>query len=235
MSVLIITGPADKFGHGHGTRMHQVALELKKRKILVQHVTLAPDLQLDVPLPYDIAILDRRDTTFNPKIDPRAKKIAVDNRGTARDEADLAIDLLPHLAMTREEYKHALQDVILAAHVTQQPLKSKDARIKLFDTRAEAENSADFKLADERLSNESFAQKLSRATTCAIYFGQTLFEAIYFGLNIRLYPISEYHKKLGVDLYSRLLIEPELLAAVDGTGLTRFCDKIQLILKEKKK
>ena len=41
--VLIITGETAKYGSGHDVRMRAVALELKKRKIDVQKVTLAPD------------------------------------------------------------------------------------------------------------------------------------------------------------------------------------------------
>lgn len=231
MSVLIITGPAQQFGFGHLTRMHQMGLELKKRKILTQHLTVEADLRVEVPMAYRLVILDRRDTAFNPGLSEESTKIALDNRGPGRDAADHAIDLLPHLEMKPEEYNDALARIILPDHVTADECRSFEATVTLHDTKAAAERAADFSLSAERQSPKGFTKAMKASRRPALYFGQALFEAIYFGLKVQLYPTSDYHERLSIDLYARLLIEPNLLAQVQGNGRRWFCDKIQMILK----
>jgi len=231
--ILIITGDSARYGTGHETRMHQVALALKKRKIDVQKICIDPDEALAVPLPYALAILDRRDTGFNPPLaDLPVRKIAVDNRGQGRDQANHAIDLLPHLSMNRQEYSAALKHVILPPWVTETPARSAEARITLHSSREEAVAAADFIPGPNRLPERQFIGQLRQAKKPALYFGQALFEAIYLGLDVQLYPVSEYHKKLAVDLFSRYLIEPDLLAAVDGSGLNCFVEEVQQAWKK---
>jgi hypothetical protein len=226
--ILVITGDNARYGSGHETRMHQVALALKKRKIEVQKVCIEHGEILATPLPCSLVILDRRDTGFNPPLaDLPVLKIAVDNRGQGRDQAHHAIDLLPHLSMNRQEYSAALKHVILPSWVTETPARSAGARITLHSTREEAAAAADFIPGPNRLPEREFIGQLRRVKKPALYFGQALFEAVYLGLDVQLYPVSEYHKKLAVDLFSRYLIEPDLLAAVDGSGLNWFVDQVQ--------
>ncbi len=224
-SVLIVTGNIRTYGTGHALRMRAVALELKKKKITVQHLTASPEAGLDLPLPAGVVILDRRDTAFNPgRLTADAVKIAVDNRGAGRNQADIAADLLPHHSMSKQEYADALRSVILHPGIAALPAATGSADITLHETREAAMATADFPLSRERLSPADFRSGLTACERPALYFGQALFEALYLGKAVQLYPVSEYHKKLAVDLYSRRLLETDLLSALDGRGLPRFVE-----------
>lgn len=224
-SVLIITGNTHTYGTGHALRMRSVALELRKKKITVQLMTAPPDAELQLPLPAPVVILDRRDTGFNPGLFAAdAVKIAVDNRGPGREQADIVADLLPHYSMNRREYADALSAVILHPAIAALPAFSDRAEITLYESRDEALQHADFPRNTARLSPSAFREALAESQCPALYFGQALFEALYLGKNVQLYPVSDYHKKLAVDLYSRRLLEPTLLSALDGRGLPRFVD-----------
>ena len=223
-SVLIITGNTHTYGTGHAMRMRTVALELKKKKIPVQMLTAAPEANLQLPLTARVAILDRRDTAFNPGLPADAIKIAVDNRGPARDEADITCDLLPHHEMTKTQYGDALRSVVLHPSITALPSATPGAEITLHESRESAISAADFPKSTARLSPAAYRAALAACSRPALYFGQALFEALYLGKSVQLYPVSEYHKKLAVDLYSRKLLEPDLLSALDGGGLMRFVE-----------
>jgi len=224
-SVLIMTGNVHTYGSGHAMRMRTVALELKKKKIPVQLVTAPPEVDLDLPLPSRVIILDRRDTAFNPcLLTTEAVKIAVDNRGAGREQADIVADLLPHHEMTKQQYTDALRSVILHPAITSMPMLSDRAEITLHESREAAMESADFPQSSQRLSPADFRAALGACKRPALYFGQALFEALYLGKSVQLYPVSEYHNKLAVDLFSRRLLEPTLLSALDGRGLSRFVD-----------
>lgn len=231
--ILIIVGDSAKYGSGHETRMRLVALELKKRKIDVQLVQLAPDEPVVVPLPFSLVLLDRRDTAFNaPLLQAPVQKMAIDNRGAGRGEADVVMDILPHIEMNKAEYSAALRSVILSPEITGKPGKGHEAKLTLHNTPEEAFAASDFIPGKERLSPRAYLTRLSASKRPALYFGQALFEAIYLGLDVQLYPVSEYHKKLAVDLFSRCLIEPDLLSALDGSGLKRFTDLVQQTWKQ---
>lgn len=231
--ILIIVGDRTKYGSGHETRMRLLAIELKKRKIDVQLVRLAPDEPVAVPLPFSLVLLDRRDTPFNPPLpESPVQKMAIDNRGAGRAEADVVSDLLPHVDMNKAEYSAALRSVILSPEITGKPGKGQEAKLTLHNTAEEAFAASDFIPGKERLSPRAFLTGLSAAKRPALYFGQALFEAIYLGLDVQLYPVSEYHKKLAVDLFSRQLIEPDLFSALDGQGLGRFTDLVQKTWKQ---
>lgn len=223
-SVLIITGNTHTYGTGHAMRMRTVALELKKKKIPVQMLTAAPEANLQLPLTVRVAILDRRDTGFNPGLPAGVIKIAVDNRGPAREQADIACDLLPHYEMTKKQYSDALCSVVLHPSITALPPATEGAEITLHESRESAISAADFPQNTARLSPAAYRAALAACSRPALYFGQALFEALYLGKNVQLYPVSEYHKKLAVDLYSRRLLEPDLLSALDGGGLMRFVE-----------
>lgn len=224
-SVLIITGNTHTYGTGHALRMRSVALELRKKKITVQLLTASPDADLQLPLPAPVVILDRRDTAFNPGLlTADTIKIAVDNRGQGREQADIVADLLPHYSMSKKEYADALSAVILHPAIAAMPALSGHAEITLHESRDEALQHADFPHNTARLSPAAFRDALAVSERPALYFGQALFEALYLGKSVQLYPVSDYHKKLAVDLYSRRLLEPALLSALDGRGLPRFVD-----------
>lgn len=232
-SVLIITGDVAKYGSGHETRMRYVALELKKRKIDVQLLCIGSETPVDVPLSFSVAILDRRDTAFNPPLaELPVTKIAVDNRGPGRDTASIVADLLPHPEMNKTEYAAALRSIVLSPELTAFASRAGQSKITLHNTDEEAFAAADFIPGKNRLSPREFLNRLSAAKRPALYFGQSLFEALYLGLDVQLYPVSDYHKKLAVDLFSRQLIEPDLLSSLDGGGLVRFADLIQKAVKE---
>jgi hypothetical protein len=222
-SVLIIVGDPKVYGSGHATRMRDVAVQLKRKQVTVQMITLGHDAILTVPLPYDMVLLDRRDTGFPAEVmDTKAIKIALDNRGRGRDQADYAVDLLPHFGMNPLEYRKALSEIILSERLKPYPCASARAKITLHDSREAAEARADFKLPASRIAATTLLEQLKQSHKPALYFGQTLFEAIYLGLDIQLYPISDYHSRLSVDLVSRQLLEPDISTAVDGTGLIKF-------------
>lgn len=224
-SVLIITGNTHTYGTGHALRMRSVALELRKKKITVQLITASPDAELQLPLPAPVVILDRRDTGFNPGLlTTDTIKIAVDNRGPGREQADIVADLLPHYSMSKQEYADALRSVILHPAITALPQATDSADITLHETREDAIAVADFPTSKTRLSPADYRSALAACERPALYFGQALFEALYLGKSVQLYPVSDYHKKLAVDLYSRRLLEPTLLSALDGRGLPRFVD-----------
>lgn len=232
-TVLIITGDTAQFGSGHRQRMHDVAHALKKHRVTVQSLCTTAEAPVVVPLAWSVCILDRRDTAFNPNLlQMHNYKIAVDNRGQGRDTADLIWDALPHFSMTTDEYKSALQQLMLSPQVTAHAPRASQARVTLHDSAEAAFAAADFKIGAERLSRFDFLAALKNSRRPALYFGQAFFEALYFGLDVQLYPVSEYHKKLSVDLVSRLIIDPNLLAAIDGSGLSRF---VRTILAEIKK
>lgn len=231
--ILIVIGDVTKYGSGHETRMRLVALELKKRKIDVQLVQLAPDESVAVPLPFSLVLLDRRDTAFNPPLmEMPVHRLAIDNRGAGRGEAHNIADLLPHPEMNKAEYSAALRSVILSPEITGKPGKAHEAKLTLHNSPEEAFTAADFVPGKERLSPRAYLSLLAASKRPALYFGQALFEAIYLGLDVQLYPVSEYHKKLAVDLFSRQLIEPDLLSNVDGSGLGRFTDLVQQTWKQ---
>lgn len=230
--VLIITGPTAVFGSGHWVRMRLVALELRRRKIAVQLLCADADEKIAAPLPYSVVVLDRRDTAFNAGLAADAVKIAVDNRGQGREEADLVCDLLPHHEMNAQQYQHALASLILPPAITATPAAHERAQITLCEDSEAAFAAADFPPA-ERLSPDAFHSGLMHSASPALYFGQALFEALYLGKHVRLYPVSDYHRKLAVDLYSRRILEPNLLSALDGRGLSRFAELVISATKKK--
>lgn len=231
-TVLIITGPEQIFGSGHEARMHALALALKRHKITVQKLILGEDETATLPLEFSLAILDRRDTAFPDNVlATGALRVALDNRGRGRTQASLAYDALPHHLMSDKEYRSALTAVILPGHITRLPCRAAEAKLTLYSDRASAMSTADFPPQGERLSPQQFTDAMEKAQRPACYFGQALFEAIYLGKDIRLYPITPYHHELAANLVSRSKANPTLLTAVDGSGLNLFSEAILRMLK----
>ncbi|MBV6494899.1 MAG: hypothetical protein LDLANPLL_02936 [Turneriella sp.] len=232
-AILIAVGNAPIYGMGHITRMRLLALSLRKRKIDVELLVIDEGEAIDVPLEYSLVLLDRRDTNFNPPFPKNnTRYIAIDNRGAMRNKADFAIDLLPHFAMDMPEYHRALENILLAENLTHEKPRTENAKITLYDTFESARLSSDFILPHKKISHEAFIHDLKKSTCPALYFGQAFFEALYLGLHVQLYPISDYHKKLAEDFYTRFTQTPMLLAHLDGNGLKRVTEKIQSIYKE---
>ena len=221
-SVLIITGPESEFGSGHEMRMHALALELKRHKVTVQKVVLSEGEEPKLPLAFDVVILDRRDTAFPLSVlRSNAKRIALDNRGVGRVQAHACYDALPHLAMDDSKYRTALTHVLLPARVTDLPCRSHEARLTLHADGKSAHAAADFPLFSSRIPPRQFTDAMLKANSVACYFGQAMFEAIYLGKNVQLYPVSQYHKELAEDFAERLKRQQNLLTALDGSGLRR--------------
>ncbi len=231
--VLIITGDPKDFGNGHAVRMRHLALELKRRQITAVHTTAPPGATLEMPVDVAVCLLDRRDTDFNPISQASAfTRIAIDNRGKARTAADLAIDILPHLDMTGVSYRNSLGDILLTPELSRFPQQTHLARIRLHESRQAAEAYADFLPVSGTLAPKAFLQQLMAAKRPAVYFGQTLFEALYAGKDVQLYPVSEYHRQLSQDLCDRLSADANLLTALDGSGLKRLADCVQSEFKK---
>ncbi|AFM13625.1 hypothetical protein [Turneriella parva] len=227
-ATLLITGDSKDFGHGHQVRMHNLALELKRRQLTTLHSVAQPGEVLRLPLEVGVVVLDRRDTDFNTIAgQTTAVSVAIDNRGAARAQADIVIDALPHMSMTAGEYEKALRHVILPRQLTAMPSEVAKARITLCRTKAEAEANADFKASSGVLSPADYLTQMQLSSRPALYFGQALFEALYAGKHVQLYPISDYHMQLAEDLVRRLNENNALLQALDGLGLTRVADLLQ--------
>lgn len=232
-TVLIITGPENEFGSGHKMRMHTLSLELKRHKVTVQKVVLSADDDAALPLDYQVVILDRRDTAFPPSVlASHAFRIALDNRGYGREQAHSCYDALPHPAMDDIEYRAAISAVLLPAHVTGLPCRSTEAKVTLHEDESSARSAADFPLLSGRLSPRQFTESMLQAESVACYFGQAMFEAIYLGKRVELYPVSEYHKELADDFAQRIARQQDLLSALDGSGPGRLRQFVMRALKE---
>lgn len=231
-TVLLITGPASEYGSGHEMRMHTLALELKRHRLTVQKLVLGEKEEADLPLEYAAVILDRRDTGF-PKsvLNTSAIRIALDNRGSGRMQAHTSYDALPHPAMDDTQYRTALSAVLLPAHVAAIPGLAAKAGIQLHSDRNSAFAAADFPRFSGRMSPRQFTESMRRAERVACYFGQTMFEAIYLGKKVELYPVSEYHSELAEDFSARLARHKDLLSALDGSGTQRLRQFILRALK----
>lgn len=232
-SALLITGPEHEYGSGHGMRMHALALELKRHGVTIEHAVLSAGDEVVLPLDYNVAILDRRDTAFPDFVmQTNAVRIALDNRGSGREQAHIVHDALPHFAMNDAEYRAALAALLLPPHVTALPCRSTEAHVRLHLTRESALAAADFPRYPERLSPRQFTAAMLKAKSVACYFGQALFEACYLGKRIELYPVSNYHKALAEDFVRRLELAPPMLSALDGGGLVRLRQIVLRTLRE---
>jgi hypothetical protein len=227
-AIVLITGDVKNFGHGHQVRMHNLALELKRRQLTALHCVAQPGEVLQLPLAASVAVLDRRDTEFNTIAgETTPVRVAIDNRGAARAGAEIVIDALPHLAMTETEYENSLRQVMLPQHLTAGPPEVAHAKVTLCRSKEEAEAQADFIASSGLLSPAEYLTQMQKSSKPALYFGQALFEALYAGKHVQLYPISDYHMQLAEDLVRRLNGNQGLLQALDGRGLTRVADRLQ--------
>ncbi len=232
-AIVLITGDSKTFGHGHQVRMHNLALELKRRQLTTIQMVADPGEVLQLPLPASVIVLDRRDTDFNEVLPSTgAARVALDNRGNARQHADLVIDALPHIAMSDIEYEKALAHVILPQQLSALSSAAAGAQLTVHSTKEAAEAHADFTPASGRYSPSEFLHLMLKSSRPAVYFGQALFEALYAGKHVQLYPVSDYHMQLAADLAVRLALKPALLQALDGKGLTRVADILQTAHKQ---
>ncbi len=232
-AIVLVTGDTQQFGHGHQVRMHNLALELKRRQLTAMHVVAAPGEKLVLPLTASVVVLDRRDTDFNDLSQTENfLRIALDNRGSARSNADIVIDALPHLEMSESAYQQALAQVMLPPLLTRQPALTHLARVTLHETLESANAQADFRAISGVYSLGEYLAQMLNSTKPAFYFGQALFEALYAGKHVQLYPVSQYHMQLAEDLVSRLEQKSGLLAALDGLGLNRVADQVHAAHKQ---
>lgn len=234
-SVLIITGPSNEFGTGHQLRMHALALELRRHKVTVMNLVASPGDNPELPLDYQVVLLDRRDTGFPQSVlEKKPYRIAVDNRGPGRDQAQMAYDALPHPAMDDADYRNALSAIVLPQHVTMHPCRSAEASVVIAADAGTAHQNCGFPPEGVRLSPKKFTEAMLAAEAVASYFGQTLFEACYLGKQVQLYPISPYHAVLAEDLHARIARMPGLLGHISGSGLQRLANRVLDTLKEMK-
>ena len=232
-AIVLITGDNKTFGYGHQVRMHNLALELKRRQLTTMQVVADPAQVLQLPLGASVIVLDRRDTDFNEILPATgAARVALDNRGQARQKAEIVIDALPHIAMSDTEYENALAHVVLPQQLSALPSATSGAQLTIHSTKEAAEANADFTAASGRYAPAEFRDRLLKASRPALYFGQALFEALYAGKHVQLYPVSDYHMQLSEDLARRLGQHPGLLQALDGKGLMRVADLLQSAHKQ---
>ncbi|MDH5721244.1 MAG: hypothetical protein OEZ13_11625 [Spirochaetia bacterium] len=217
-SVLIITANPHEQGWGHLARMKILSRELNKNNIHSDLITSDNITSLNSFLNCDLVILDDRDSAF-PEQYLLKKKIAIDNRGIGRSQADFIWDTLPHFSMSGEEFLLCLDKILLHPKISKLQSKSVFARINKIE---KTKNQYD----KNKLSHEQFIEEIIKSTIIECYFGQTLFESIYLGKEIRLYDIGDYHKKLSnwfLKKWNSLSNEKKL---IDGKGLKRLVDFI---------
>ncbi|MDH5716125.1 MAG: hypothetical protein OEZ22_00635 [Spirochaetia bacterium] len=239
-NILILTANPEKHGNGHITRMKilQNALKLKnvKSKIKIWENQEIKDFNN-----YKIVILDNRDSHFpeNILLKKNIIKIAVDNRGIGRKQADYIRDILPHFKMKNNEIRESLKNIILPDYfinVKNQILEAQLFHVKTFlngkkNQNIENKQFVSIKINQEkRLSPKKFQQLLKNSSIVCCYFGQTLFEALYLGKKICLHDISEYHAKLSdwfCNFWQKAEDDKKLL---DGLGTERFVNFITSLL-----
>lgn len=232
---LLIAGPEAQYGYGHSTRMQALALELRKHKVTSTLVVLDENETVEFPVPFGVALLDRRDTPFPPDVKKSgAHLISLDNRGKGRLEADRVYDALPHYSMAEDAYKETLANLLLAPDLTKEASRSHEARVTLHATKEAAQHFAELPRETIRQSQAVFLEALRKANSVVCYFGQTFFEALYLGKDIHLYSPTPYHAALAEDFLRRIEANPPLLTAIDGKGLLRLTQCILNSLKQER-
>lgn len=232
---LLIAGPEAQYGYGHLTRMQALALELRKHKVTSTLVVLDENKTVEFPMPFGVALLDRRDTAFPPSVkNSGAWLVSLDNRGEGRLEADRVYDALPHYSMAEDAYKDALANLLLSPHLTNEESRSNEARVALHATKEDAQRFAEFPRETIRQSPAVFLEALKNAESVVCYFGQTFFEALYLGKEIHLYSPTPYHATLTKDFLRRIEANPALVDAIDGKGLLRLTRCVLNLLKQER-
>ena len=195
-----------------------------------------PDDSIDIN-EYSAFILDKRDSSFPQEIiQKKIKRIALDNRGAGRSQAHLRIDTLPHYDMNMYEFKQTLKHVMLPCVLEQKASRVFISRLKFLSPLklpATRHTRADHREWG-RLSLDLQAKhlkKLENMECVIVYFGQTLFEAIYLGKKIFLYDISPHHGRLSKYFLVRWNSLLSRVLYFDGKGLERVSEKIGFFLK----
>lgn len=216
---------------GHVKRMSILRDKLASEGIVVK-ISMGYPVSRKNLEKFGIVILDSRDDPFPDYI--RENKISgqifitVDNRGEGRKQADVVWDTLPHFDMTAKELKISLERCLINSELIGQAKKPGRLQIKKIDICDLTHNNLNIDLiqrpSEKRLSTNQFYQKLKKSRSIAVYFGQTMFEALFLGKVIFLYDISDYHKKLSDWFMSQIGSNPKLIRSLDGKGLARLCD-----------
>jgi len=213
-AILIITGKPKDIGYGHHTRMGLLRESLLEENISTE-INYFHDSLTIKDQKTKIVLLDNRDSAFPDDILKRKViKIAIDNRGFGRNQADFCWDVLPHFSMSHSEFLNSLKRILLPKSVSQIKPASKSAIIKKI-TSHKKDNSA------QKLPHSSFIKHLKNTLEIECYYGQTFFEALYLGKKISLYDISPYHKKLSDWFIERWNQLPLNEREIDGSGLDR--------------
>lgn len=169
----------------------------------------------------EVLLLDARDEAF-PDLPKDTIKVAVDNRGIGRKQADYIWDTLPHPAMTVAEFKTSLKQILFPPQIYSLRGK-KTGEIFLAHNKLPAKKGQPTKQKD-------YLHQVSREKLIHTYFGQTLFEAIYMGTNAVLHPITPYHALLNKWIYQKAKANKISRQYFDGKGLVRLTDFLKNLI-----
>ena len=178
-----------------------------------------------------IIVLDKRDVGFPNEMIMNKKNIliAVDNLGFGRQQADIVWDTLPHMTMNTRELKISLRRLLLPDCLTCKQSKAEQANL-CYSPRYQAHSKvvlAGGKSKIVSLKNQIiYINQMMRKKQIYTYFGQSLFEAIYLGKEIKLYHISPYHKRLASWFMKKWSGFQKINFYLDGQGTKRFAKLI---------
>ena len=219
-------------GYGHISRCGTLQKYLQDTGRTSQLIT--GNLSFTAPAEIDsgsyLIILDARDIEFPEwAFQKNITRIAFDNRGPGRSQADYVFDLLPHFAMNDSEFSNSLRNIILPYFYKMHKNKVSKSSLQLVRqtdasrTRRKIYSSA---MHPYRMSSISVMQKIQAVRQVQLYFGQTLFEALFLGADVKLYSISEIHYKLAQDFFRRWRGLPTPQLYFDGSGAARMAQAI---------
>ena len=210
--VLCLTSKEVFYGTGHYLRMLELQRYLYKHNIDMD-IYIDKDYNSLNITSYKVVILDKRDDDF-PDIILAHKnlyKIAIDNRGNGRTNANLSWDTLPHPKMTDMEFKTSLQKIIFTENFMKKKSKANQAKIIYHNLHP---------MINYKKSKITNKQNYT-------YFGQYFFEMIYQGKTIYLYNISLYHRYLSNYFITKWKGISHPLFYINGYGLNKLMLEIK--------
>ncbi len=227
LHALCVVGYGCGYGHGHILRMLGLQKNLKGYGIKLNIFKSFKD----VNVPYQIIVLDKRNVSFPNKIIMNKKKIliAVDNLGLGRQQADIVWDTLPNMAMNTHELKTSLFRLLLPDYLTQKRSKAQQSSLRYlprYQAHPKHILAGDkFKMVSLK-SQMIYINQMMRRKQIYTYFGQSLFEAIYLGKEIKLYHISPYHRMLALWFVQKWSGLQKTNFHLDGKGMQRLAKLI---------
>lgn len=221
--ILFLVGDPKIYGSGHFLRCKIICKNLSDMGVKSRIHFFPSQFSFAHVSEAKLIVFDVRDEEI-PLIARECFTIAMDNRGTGRTQANLVLDALPHFSMNGSQFLNSLSLVTLSPLILQYPNHCDKATIKTIEKgKALREQTRTFSPLARwpRMSKRNYAAALKKFNTVRLYFGQSLFEAIYMGKNIELYSISDYHGALArwIEMRWRGLCMPKLY--FDGKGSLR--------------